>query len=66
MRLYFDENGKVTPIHDEVKIVRCKDCKYGEPKKNARGEQMVECNGEFPDWLRDPNWFCADGERESD
>lgn len=48
-------------------LVRCKDCKYGEEAINANGERMIKCMGEFPDWLRYPDWFCADAERkESD
>ena len=45
-------------------VVRCKECKYGEPTKNALGEQMVRCEGEFTDWLRYPDWYCADGEKK--
>ena len=49
-----------------VRVVRCKDCKYGEETINAKGEQMIKCGGEFPDWLRYPDWFCADGEKRTD
>ena len=46
-------------------VVRCKDCKYGELTKNAKGEDMVDCSNEDK-WLKYPDWFCADGERKSD
>jgi len=47
------------------KLVRCKDCKHGEPCKNGRGEDAVECfNSDvcLEVICRNPNWFCADGE----
>ena len=49
---------------DAIPVVRCKDCKYGEETINAKGERMIKCGGEFPDWLRYPDWFCNDGERK--
>jgi hypothetical protein len=56
-----------------TKVVRCKDCKYGEMRKNCYGDDMVDCsNPDSP--VRDyalsalfrPDWFCADGERRED
>ena len=55
------------PAVDAVPVVRCRDCKYGEPTKNARGEAVIKC--EEICWLcrlprlMEPDWFCADGER---
>ena len=40
-------------------LVRCKDCKHGEPGACGDG---VDCDGV---WHGD-DWFCADGERKSD
>ena len=47
-------------------IVRCKDCKYGDSIKNAKGEPMIDCVLFFDGWLKEPDWFCADGERKGD
>lgn len=38
-------------------VVRCRDCKHGEPGECGYG---IDCYGEF--W-HEPDWFCADGER---
>ena len=62
---------KYAPTIDAVPVVRCKDCKHGEMRKNCYGDDMVECsNPDSP--VRDyaltalflPDWFCADGERK--
>jgi len=65
------QSGYIKGYHDAMMkfpsmIVRCKDCKYGEETINAKGKPMVKCMGEFPDWLRYPDWFCADGARGKD
>jgi hypothetical protein len=58
--------GWVIP-DDYVKVVRCRDCKHGEPTHNARGEAVIKC--EEICWLcrlprlMEPDWFCANGER---
>jgi len=47
-------------------LVRCKDCKFGEACKNGRGEHGVWCyntQSANKDWVHEPDWFCADGER---
>jgi len=48
-------------------LVCCKDCKYWLPMNRfhsdyhpGRGECELNC------WVRDFNWFCADGERRDD
>lgn len=43
-------------IEDRQLIVRCKDCKNGEPGACGYG---VDCDGVW----HDDNWFCADGKR---
>ena len=48
-----------------VEVVRCKDCKYGESRKNAKDEDMIDCLL-ADNWLKHPDWFCADGERGTD
>lgn len=52
------EDGK--PMHIEGKIVlgivRCKDCKHYY-KGHCQCEDTIY-------WNRDPEWFCADGERD--
>mgnify|MGYP007013865240 CR=1 FL=1 len=40
-------------------LVRCKDCKYGEPGACGYG---VDCDGVW----HDADWFCADGKRRDD
>ena len=49
----------------DAEIVRCKDCKYWLPMNRfhqdyhpGRGECELNC------WVRDSDWFCADGERK--
>ena len=51
-------------IHETAKqfrqaIVRCKDCKHGEPGACGDG---VDCDGV---WHND-DWFCADGEKKDE
>ena len=48
-------------------LVLCNDCKYWLPMNRShsdyhpfRGECELNC------WVRDFNWFCADGERRDD
>lgn len=50
---------------DAVEVVRCKDCKYFLPMDRfhqdyhpGRGECELNC------WVRDSDWFCADGVRK--
>ena len=45
------------PIIRQPEIVRCKNCKHGEPGACGDG---VDCDGVW----HDDNWFCADGERK--
>ena len=55
---------KEVPAVDAVPVVRCKDCKWGEKIRNVVGTVYISC--EKPkrnDWLREPDWYCADGER---
>ena len=51
-------------------VVRCKDCRFGEPTKNMRGENRCACinyrTGIDPDFTHKPDWFCADGEKRTD
>lgn len=52
--------------HNAPELIRCKDCKFGESCKNGRGEHGVWCynsQSANKDWVHDPDWFCADGER---
>lgn len=51
---------------DMVEVVRCKDCKYWLPMNRFdpdyhpdRGECEWNC------WVRDFDWFCADGKRRN-
>lgn len=51
----------VTPTIDAVPVIRCKDCKYGDSAKNCKGETMIKCALLYEEWLKEPDWFCADG-----
>lgn len=52
---------------EKPQIVRCKDCRYWLPMDRfhqdyhpGRGECELNC------WVRDAEWFCADGERRTE
>ena len=47
----------LTLLNEQEAIVRCKDCKHGEPGACGDG---VDCDGVW----HDDDWFCADGERK--
>ena len=42
-------------------VVQCRDCKHGKSRKNAKGEDMIDCLL-ADNWLKNPSWYCADGE----
>ena len=48
------ESGKL------VRVVRCKDCRYGEPWGLLIGCGTTKGFG----ITHEPDWFCADGERK--
>ena len=52
------EPPKPTTFEDlgYVQVVRCKDCKHYY-KGHCQCENTIY-------WNRDPEWFCADGERD--
>ena len=58
------------PAVDAAPVIRCRDCKYGELTKNARGEAVIKC--EEICWLcrlprlMEPDWYCADAERKEE
>lgn len=54
-----------TPTIDAVPVVRCKDCKYWLPM-NRFHQDYHPGNGEceLNRWVRQMDWFCADGERK--
>ena len=58
--------GSVWKRFEPVKeLIRCKDCKHGEPCKNGLGEDAIECFDSdicLEVRCRRPNWFCANGE----
>ena len=63
------EPPKPTTFEDlgYVKVVRCKDCYFGEHTINLAGERCVQCTNSDLGMMGDchtPNWFCADGERK--
>lgn len=56
-------------LKEQPEIVRCMDCRYGEPTKNGAGDDCIQCNNDDL-WLdrnlNFPDWFCADGERRTE
>lgn len=59
--------GLGAKMDDVVKVVFCKDCKFGEACKNGRGEHGIMCynsQSANKDWVHEPDWFCADGEHK--
>ena len=55
------------PVVDAVPVVRCKDCKYctiAADKKWRQdfGKSIYECDHKGLCYV-EPDWFCADGER---
>lgn len=52
--LGYEPNGNPK---DMVEVVRCKDCRYYDPKYVDE-----ECRL-FHNFTTEPDWFCADGER---
>ena len=52
-----EKNDIISMLKEQPQIVRCKDCKYGEPGACGDG---VDCDGIW----HDNDWFCADGEHK--
>ena len=44
-------------LKEQEAVVRCKDCKNGEPGACGYG---IDCDG----FWHDDDWFCADGKRK--
>lgn len=69
-RMDFCEWLDDAPTIDAVFVVRCKDCKWYsiyEAKKDGTPDKRYRpsvCLREIYAKRRDPDWFCADGERE--
>ena len=52
---------------DDPDIVRCKDCKYRSEKTYTHGitnKEVFVC--QINDLAKEPDWFCADGERRTE
>lgn len=58
------------PTVDAVPVVRCKDCKHGQPMIYRHTESpCIMCShlgSGFFARVFNPNWFCADGERRKE
>lgn len=63
---YKEYEQMVEPLRDVECVVRCKDCKWGEPTKNCYGEDRIICGNDdtyIDRYITVPaDWFCADGE----
>ena len=55
--VFFKDTMMKKGICEAGDIVRCKDCKYGEPGNCGYG---IDCEGVW----HDDDWFCAAGERK--
>lgn len=55
------------PTVDAVPVVRCKDCKHGQPMVYTHAERpCIMCShlgSGFFARVFNPKWFCADGEK---
>lgn len=47
------------PSADVRPVVKCRDCGWG-----LAGRDYVVCMKHRVPWSHDPDWFCADGERD--
>lgn len=54
---------KQKPKEQEA-VIRCKDCKYC-GSKIMNGIKFAKCELKH-NWMPQPNWFCADGEKRND
>ena len=68
LKTFTDDEAETCLRCNMQELVRCKDCRWGEYSKNARGEDMVFCykgeTGIEDGYLHEPEWFCAEGERK--
>lgn len=65
MGMTINKARSVTPTIDAVHVVRCKDCKHGEPC-NEGDIFCIKDIGTIESPVHQPNWFCAYGERRDD
>ena len=60
----------IEKVSERVCVVRCDDCKYGEPYTIGDVYLVVCTRSDNPagckNWHLPPEWFCADGERRED
>ena len=54
-----DIMGGVPLTEPAKELIRCRDCKHSKSYQNGT---MFGC--EFGNGLREPDWFCADGEKK--
>lgn len=62
VRSIVDHVGTMRPAQSE--IIRCKDCKHGEPWTYMHKKEYVTCKVDCEEIDRDSDFFCADGERK--
>lgn len=63
VQAYAQETIDSFDAHNAPELVRCKDCKQGEPSI-VPGSGNYYCHRD--DDVHKPNWFCADGKRRTD
>lgn len=57
--------GAISLLKEQEAVVRCKDCKYWLPMNRFHQDYHLgrgDCKLNW--WVRDFDWFCADGERK--
>jgi hypothetical protein len=57
-----DIEGNAPVVDRPQKLVRCKDCKKGE--QSVLPNRHLWCR--IHEFYREPEWFCADGEKRND
>lgn len=64
VKSYLRVSVKAMPTVDAVPVVRCKDCKYCYAEGFVNVRNVCEKHYDFGNV--DDDWFCADGERQSE
>ena len=58
-------NGDYQWNDNHGELIRCKDCKHGKPETEPFTKlPFVMCYNKGCHYQRDPEWFCADGEKK--
>lgn len=68
--LQYDRNQYIKGYKDrDQEIVRCQECKHGEPSVDIDGDPCIHCRNRLTGIGNiniQPEWFCAYGERRTE